>query len=56
MAFRFNKQTTLQSFTLGSQIVDHRAIGTCLQEETEDFVELGNKIVHSTCNSVALRK
>jgi len=43
----FNKQT-IQSFILESQIVDGRAIGSYLHVETEDFIELGNKIVYST--------
>ena len=43
----FNKQT-IQSFILESQIVDGRAIGSYLHVETEDFIELWNKIVHST--------
>jgi len=42
----FNKQT-IQSFILESQIVDGRAIGSYLHVETEDFIELGNKIVYS---------
>jgi len=41
----FNKQT-IKSFILESQIVDGWAIGSYLHVETENFIELWNKIVH----------